>query len=95
MAKLPISCSSSREKTLPMGLCGLLMTIMRVLSVIAALSSSMLICHEADDVVLVAPVVGGCIGTQTTFPPGISMLLMYLIIFVSARNDIVCSIGGY
>ena len=70
--------SSSDEKTFPIGLWGLLITIMRVLSVMAARSSSMLIFQADDEVVLVAPEEGGCIGTQTTLPPGISMLLMYL-----------------
>lgn len=54
------------------------MTIIFVLGVIAFSSSSKSTVHSADDDVRVAPSFGGCRGTYTIFPPGISMLLMYL-----------------
>jgi hypothetical protein len=40
-------------------------------------SSSKSIVQSAAEEVLVAPVAGGCMGTYTTLPPGISMLEMY------------------
>lgn len=42
--------------------------------------------QSAAEDVLVAPVSGGCSGTYLMVPPGISMLLMYLPIFVLTRS---------
>ena len=53
-------------------------TIMRVWGLIAASSAFMSIDQSAADEVLVAPSFGGCKGTYRIFPPGISMLLIYL-----------------
>ncbi len=54
------------------------MTSIFVLGVMAFSSSSKSMVHSAADEVLVLPSLGGCIGTKTIFPPGISMLLIYL-----------------
>jgi hypothetical protein len=51
---------------------------MRVFGLIEDLRTSMSIVQPAADDVLVAQSGGGCMGTYTTFPPGISMLLIYL-----------------
>lgn len=58
---------------------GVLRTIILVLGVTARSSSSKSIVQLAADEVVVAPSPGGCIGTKTILPPGISILLMYLL----------------
>ena len=55
--------SSEGEKTLPMGLCGVLRTIMRVLSVTADSRVETSSVQSAEDVFLEAPFAGGERGT--------------------------------
>lgn len=77
--KSPILSSSSLEKTLPTGLCGVLRTIILVLGVMAASSSLKSMVHSPAEVFFSAPAGGGWRGTYLIFPPGISMLEIYLL----------------
>ena len=72
-----MASSSGLENTLPIGLCGVLSTIMRVLDVMAERSAGRLTVHSEDEVVSVDPFGGGVRGTYFITPPGISMLDMY------------------
>lgn len=55
------------------------LTIILVLGLIVFSSWSKSMVHSAADDVLVAPSLGGCSGTYLILPPGISMLLIYLL----------------
>lgn len=57
---------------------GVLRTIILVRGVMASSSSSKSMAQSAAEEVSFAPELGGCRGTWTILPPGISMLLMYL-----------------
>ena len=57
--RAPIASSSDLEKTLPTGLCGELMTIMRVLGVMAFSRALRSTVQSAAEVFCVAPLEGG------------------------------------
>lgn len=53
-------------------------TIILVFEFMVLSNSSKSMVHCEAEEVFSAPSLGGCSGTYLTFPPGISMLLMYL-----------------
>ncbi len=57
--RFPIAVSSASEKILPIGLRGVLITIILLRSVMTASSSAMSKVHSEDEVVVVEPFLGG------------------------------------
>lgn len=73
----PIPKSSSRLKTFPIGLCGVLITIILVLLVIVASSSFKSSFQSLAGHTSVSPFSGGCSVTYLIVPPAISIFEMY------------------